>query len=90
MSLINFGRSADKQILTECYLGDILERLQRGVFTKRKHKHALLRLTFVITSTQAMNKEVTGVPICEVRRGHASLLVKHICDFIHATEIVTK
>jgi hypothetical protein len=90
MSLINFGRSADKQILIDCYLCDILERLQRGVSIRGNHKHTLLRLAFVITNIPATNKHVTRVLIREDRRGHARLLATHIRDLIHVAGIVTK
>lgn len=67
MSLINSGHSADKQILTDCYLRDILERLQRSVFIKGNRKDTLLRLTFVIAPIPAMDKHVTRVLNCKVR-----------------------
>lgn len=80
----------NKQILTDCYLWEILERLQWGVFIQDNHKHTLLRLEFVITNTPAMNKHVTRVLIREDRRRHARLLAKYIRDLLHAAWIVTK
>ena len=60
------------------------------MFIQGNHKHALLRLAFVITNNPAMNKHVTRVLIREDRRGQARLLAKHIRDLIHAAGIVTK
>jgi hypothetical protein len=90
MSLINSARCADKQILTDCYVGDILERLQKGVFLNGKNKHALLRLTFPITNIPAVNKPVTRALICKVLWRRARVLDRSICGLINTAEMVTK